>query len=205
MKKKDRIQSGKKALSLMRQMGATFRASQAIQRGIHPRTLYKLHNEGALEKISRGIYRLADKGAISNPDLTTVALRVPRAVVCLISALSFHHITTQIPRRVSIAIQNGSRVPKIDWPPISVHKFSLESFTAGIEKHRIDDITVQVYNIEKTLVDCFKFRNKIGMDVVIEALKYYKERKKCKVNELYKYAKLCRVEKAIMPYLEAML
>src|SRR2546430_317017 len=108
----------------MRRMGPTIRASQSIDQGIHPRTLYKLRDDGVLEQISRGIYRLTDKEPISNPDLTTVASRAPHAVLCLISALSFHHITTQIPRKVSIAIQKDSRVPKIDWPPISVHKFS---------------------------------------------------------------------------------
>lgn len=192
-------------LGQVKKLGLTFRSSQALEQGIHPRDLYRLRDEGALEQISRGFYRQGNKEALSEPDLVIVASRAPHAVICLISALSFHKITTQIPHRVSIAIQKDSRAPRIDWPPILVHKFSPKSYAAGVEEHKIDDISVKVYSVEKTLIDCFKFRNKIGMDVVLEALKLYKESKKPDVNALYNYAKICRVEKAIMPYLEAML
>lgn len=206
MNSKDRL--SKKRIALMgqiRKLGAIFRTVQALKQGIHRRDLYKLRDEGVLEQISRGLFRQSNQSTLSAPDLVIVAARSPHAVICLISALSFHKITTQIPRRVAIAIQKGTRVPKIDWPPISVHKFSNESYSTGIEEHQIDDVTVRVYNVEKTLVDCFKFRNKIGMDVVLEALKLYKENGKCDMNSLYSYAKICRVEKAIMPYLESML
>ena len=138
------------------------RTADAIQNGIHPRTLYQLRDNGTVERISRGVYRLAELAAISNPDLVTVASRVPNAVICLISALSFHDLTTQIPHVVSIAIQRDSRSPRIDFPPISVHQFSSESYAAGIENHEIDGVPVKIYNPEKTIVDCFKFRNKIG-------------------------------------------
>ena len=99
---------------------------------------------------------------ISEPDIITVALRIPNAVICLISALSYHNITTQIPHMVFIALEKGAETPRIDYPPISVHRLSGESFTAGIEVYEIDGVSVKVYSPEKTIVDCFKFRNKIG-------------------------------------------
>lgn len=205
MKRNRKGTTRKNALNIMRKMGATFKTSDVIEHGIHPRILYQFRNEGMIEQISRGVYRLTEMPSISNPDITTVVSRAPHVVICLISALSFHHITTQIPRCVSIAIKKDARSPKIDWPPISVHKFSPESFSTGIEKHQIDGITVQIYNVEKTLADCFKYRNKIGMDVVLEALKYYKERKKIKIDEILKYAKINRINKIMMPYLEVIL
>jgi predicted transcriptional regulator of viral defense system len=192
-----------KAVEIIRQMRGTIRTAEAIRKGIHPRTLYTLRNSGALEQISRGVYRLAELDAISNPDLVTVATRVPHSVICLISALSFHNLTTQIPHEVSIAIDRGSRIPRIYYPPIAVHKFAPESFRSGIEEHRIDGVTVRIYSPEKTLADCFKFRNKLGMDVVLEALKLYKTRKKINLDDLLRYAKICRVENVMRPYLEA--
>ena len=181
------------------------RSTEAIQSGVHPRTLYALRDSGTLEQISRGVYRLAELDAISSPDLVTVASRVPHAVICLISALSFHNITTQIPHQVSIAIDRDSRIPKIHFPPISVHRFSSESFSAGTEEHKIDSMIVRIYSAEKTIADCFKFRNKIGIEIVLEALKLYKSRRNFNLDKLLEYARICRVERIIGPYLEATL
>ena len=178
------------------------RTSEAIKSGIHPRIFYSLRDSGALEQLSRGVYRLSKTKPISNPDLVTVAVRFPRAIICLVSALAFHQITTQIPHAVFIALEKGAETPRIDHPPISVHRFSKESLFAGIEKHKMDGVMVQIYCPEKTLADCFKFRNKIGMDIVIEALKLYKTRKEFNLGELIKYARICRVEKLMKPYLE---
>jgi predicted transcriptional regulator of viral defense system len=192
-----------KARKLIKQNNGIIRTSEALKAGIHRRTLYELRDTGELEQISRGIYRLAEQKPISNPDLITVAARFPKAVVCLVSALSYHDITTQIPHAVSIAIEKGAESPRIDYPPVSVHRFSGYSLTEGIEEKKIDGVTVRIYNPEKTLADCFKFRNKIGMDVVLEALKFYRERKKIRLDELMRYARICRVEKVMKPYLEA--
>jgi len=153
--------------------------------------------------VSRGIYRLVELPPISNPDLVTVSLRFPNIVICLVSALAYHDITTQIPHHVSVAVPRDSRMPSLDYPPIHAHRFSKEAYKSGIEKHRIDGVHVKIYGPEKTLADCFKFRNKIGMDVVLEALKLYKTRKKFDLGELLKYARICRVEKVMRPYLEA--
>jgi len=179
--------------------------SEAISYGISRHTLYKMRDNGVIEQVSRGIYRLVDLPPISNPDLVIVGLRFPNAVVCLISALSFHEITTQIPHEISVAITRNARIPSLDSPPVRAYKFSTEAFNAGIEKHQIDDVSVQIYSAEKTLADCFKYRNKLGMDVVMEALKLYRSQKKYNLNELLKYAKICRVEKVMKPYLEATL
>lgn len=179
--------------------------SEAIGYGISRYTLYKMRDSGVLEQVSRGIYRLVDLPPISNPDLVTVVLRFPKATICLISALSFHEMTTQIPHKVSIAVHRGARMPSLDNPPVHAHKFSAEAFKAGIETHQIDGVTVQVYSAEKTLVDCFKYRNKLGMDVVLEALKCYRTQKKFNLDKLLEYARVCRVEEVMKPYLEASL
>lgn len=194
-----------KAKRRIKKIGGAVRTSEAVRAGIHPRTLYELRDAGDLEQVSRGVFRLSEQEPLSNPDLVTVALRVPRAVFCLVSALSFHSITTQIPRAVSIALEPGSESPRIDYPPVSVHRFSGAALTAGIEEHKIDGVRVRFYSPEKTLADCFKYRNKIGMDVVLEALSLYKTRKKLKLSELLEHARACRVEKIMKPYLEAML
>lgn len=143
--------------------------------------------------------------SISNPDLATIGLRYPNAVICLVSALAFHEITTQIPHEISIAVVRESRMPSLDFPPVRAHRFSETAFRAGVEKHKIDGVSVRIYNPEKTIADCFKFRNKIGMDVVLEALKLYKSQKKFNLEKMLRYAKICRVEKIITPYIEATL
>ena len=155
--------------------------------------------------MSRGVYRLADAPPLSSPDLVTVALRAPQAVVCLVSALAFHEMTTQIPHAVDIALPKGAETPRIAHPPISVHRFSGHSFLAGIETHRIDGVAVRIYGPEKTLADCFKFRNKLGTDVVLEALRFYKARKPFRVDDLLKYARICRMERIMRPYLETLI
>lgn len=179
--------------------------SEAIRYGISRYSLYKMRDDGIIEQISRGIYRLMELPTISNPDLVTVSLRFPNAVICLISALSYHGMTTQIPHAVSIAVPRQARMPSLDSPPIHAYKFSDNAFKAGIEKHQIDGVCVRVYSPEKTLADCFKYRNKLGMDVVLEALKLYKSQKKYSLDKLLKCARICRVEKVMKPYLEATL
>jgi len=194
-----------KAMKLIKARGGMVRTAEAIKDGIHFRTLRQLCHDGVLEQVSRGIYRLASQPPISNPDLVTVAVRVPNAVVCLVSALAYHELTTQVPHAVSIALKQGSETPRLEHPPIAVHRFVETSLNAGIEEHRIDGVTVRIYSPEKTLADGFKFRHKVGMDVVLEALKLYKARKTFNLGELLKFARICRVENVMRPYLEAMI
>lgn len=190
---------------IFRQHGGQLRMSEALQYGISRYTLYKMWDSGIVEQVSRGIYRLVDLPPISNPDLVTVSLRFPKAVICLVSALSYHRMTTQIPHDVSVAISRSARIPCLDFPPVHAHKFSKEAFEAGIEEHKIDGVVVKIYNPEKTLADCFKYRNKLGMDVVLEALKLYRSQKKVNMDKLLKYGRICRVENVMRSYLEASL
>lgn len=193
------------ATRLIAQQGGMIRTAEALRMGIHPQVFYTLRDSGILEPLSRGVYRLAEQQPLSNRDLVTVAMRIPRAVICLVSALAFHGLTTQIPHMVSVALDRKAESPKLDHPPISVHRFSGESLTAGIEDHTMDGVTVHIYNQEKTLADCFKFRNQIGMDIVLEALKLYKDQGPFDITKLLAYARICRVERVMKPYLEAML
>lgn len=194
-----------KAMQIIRQHGGTFRTAKIIKAGVHPQTLYALLHDGIIERLSRGVYRLVEAEQVSQPDLVIVATRIPHAVICLVSALAFHEMTTQIPHEVSFAIARGAETPRIDFPPISVHRFSGDALSEGIQNHNVDGITVRIFSPEKTLADCFKFRNKIGMDIVLEALKLYKARKIFNSSELLKFARACRVEKIMRPYLEAMI
>ena len=193
----------RKALSVFKDRGGILRTSEALSAGIHPRTLYKLRDEGYITKLDRGLYKLSDDPPLSNPDISIVAARVPNAKICLLSALDFHEMTTEIPHKIHIAIARTQRDPKIDYPPIEVYRFTDESFTEGVEKHEIDGQTIQVYSPAKTIADCFKFRNKIGKEIAIEAFQSGLEQKKIEIKEILKFAKICRVENIIKPYLEA--
>jgi predicted transcriptional regulator of viral defense system len=192
-------------IDIIKNNGGSIRMSEALDAGINRYTLYSMLEKGEIERLSRGVYTLSDTPAISDPDLAIIATRIPNAVICLISALSFHDLTTQIPHKINIALPTGIKTPKLNYPPITVYRFNKESFDAGIQTHQLDGFSVRVYDPEKTLVDCFKFRNKIGMDIVLEALKRYRERQAIDVQKIMKYAKICRVSKVISPYLEVLL
>ena len=192
-------------INTFRKCGGQLRMSEAIEQGISRYMLYSLRDKGIIEQISRGVYRLVELPPVSNPDLVTIGIRFPNVVICLISALAFHEITTQIPHVISMAVPRNSRPPALDYPPILVHRFAKQAYQSGIQVHQIDGVTVKVYSPEKTLADCFKFRNKIGMDIVLEAMKLYKSRMKFDHKKLLKYAKICRVDKIMLPYLEAII
>jgi predicted transcriptional regulator of viral defense system len=179
------------------------RTSQAKKLGIDPKTLREMVDADILKKEGRGIYRLANLPSLSNPDLIQVALRIPQSVVCLISALSFHNLTTQIPYKIYIAILQNTKKPRFDYPPIDVVKLSKKIYSAGIEEHELDGVIVRIYNKEKTVADCFKFRNKIGQDIAIEALKEYIHLSDSDIEKLLYYARIDKVEKVIRPYIEA--
>jgi predicted transcriptional regulator of viral defense system len=194
-----------RAVSIFKKHGGILRTSQALRAGIHPGTLYAMRDSGALEAISRGVYRLANSPPLGNPDLVTVATRVPGGVICLISSLAFHELTTQIPHEVHVALPRGAEEPRLDHPPIRTYRFTGEAFTEGVEAYKLDSVSVRIYSPEKTLADCFKFRNQVGLDTVIEALRFYRERRSIQVDDLMRYAGICRVKKIIRPYLEAIL
>ncbi len=179
--------------------------SEAIHAGISRRTLYAMRDAGVLERLSRGVYRLASLPGLSAPDLVAVASRIPKGVVCLISALAFHELTTQVPHAVDVAIARGTEKPRINYPSVHVYWFSGDAFSKGLGTHTIDGKRVRLYSAEKSIADAFKYRNKIGMDVALEALRTWRSRRRPNVNRLLKYARICRVERVMRPYLEAMI
>src|SRR5438876_8292541 len=146
------------ARKAFREHGGMLRTSNALRLGIHPRSLYALRDSGEVLPVGRGLYRLAKAPALTNPDGIKVALRIPRAVVCLISALAHHGLTTQIPHVIDIALPSHAKVPKVDGVPLRVFWFPEPSFRAGVEGVAIDDIPVRIYSVEKTIADCFKYR-----------------------------------------------
>lgn len=185
--------------------GGQLRMSEAINAGMSRYMLYSLRDKGLIEPIARGVYRLANLPAVADPDLIAVSIRYPKAVLCLISALAIHEVTTEIPRQIFIALPRLNRIPIQLHPPLSIHRFSGGAYSEGIETKQVDDMIIKVYCIEKTIADCFKFRNQIGMDVVLEALKFYRERHRFDGNKIMHYARICRVENVMRPYLEASL
>jgi len=193
------------ARQLFAEHGNMLRTGEAIELGIHPRTLYALRDRGELERVDRGLYRLSSAPPLSSPDWVAIALRVPRAVICLISALAHHGLTTQVPHSIDIALPSHAQVPRMD-NPIRVFWFSRPAYSAGVNVIRIDDVAIRIYSPEKTIADCFKYRNKIGLDIAIEALRAYREKhKRPNRAALIHYAQVCRVERVIRPYLEATL
>ena len=189
-------------LSLARQKGL-LRASDldAIEA---PRVvLTRLTEAGLLERVSRGLYRLPSHPGSEHEGLATVAAKVPQAVFCLLTALQFHELTTQLPRQVWIAMPRGSHVPRVDYPPIKMVQMTGAVYTAGIEEHLRDGVTLRVYSAAKTVADCFKHRNKIGLDVALEALKDARAERMASADDLWRYAKVCRVANVMRPYLEA--
>jgi predicted transcriptional regulator of viral defense system len=193
------------AVRVFQTQGPILRTGEVLGAGVHPRTLYALRNEGVVHQLSRGVYCLADAPPLGNPDLVVVAKKIPKGIVCLISALSFHHLTTQIPREVYLALPRGSEYPRLMHPPLRIFQFAEPALRAGVENHEVDGCQIQVYSAEKTLADCFKFRNRIGTDTAVEALRFYRERRKPKIGDLLRYAAICRVTHIMRPYLEALL
>jgi hypothetical protein len=194
----------RRAIVTFQEKGGILRTCEAMEAGIHPRTLYALRDDGAIKQTGRGLFRLASLPPLSEPDLVVVAKRVPAAVVCLISALAIHELTTQIPHAVQIAVLPGAHTPRISHPPTAVFRFSQETFTAGVEERLIDGIAVRVFSPEKTLADVFKFRNRLGLEIAVESLRNYARKKRRRMDLVLDFARVCRVEKLIRPYLEAL-
>jgi predicted transcriptional regulator of viral defense system len=189
-------------VALIRQKGL-LRTADLIVQGIPRVYLTRLVASGELERVGRGLYRLAGGDLSENETLAQVAVRVPQAVFCLLTALQFHDLTTQLSRQVWVALPRGQHAPKIDYPPVRRVQYSGASYTEGVETHVRDQVELRVYGVAKTVADCFKHRNKIGLDVALEALKEALRQKKTTADALWHYAKICRVANVIRPYLEA--
>jgi len=192
-----------KALNLAaRTQGVTTREIAAA--GIHRQALTRLVEAGKLERVARGLYRLPAQAATEHHGLVLASIAMPQATVCLLSALQFHQIDTQLPSQVWIAIDRRARQPSLTYPPLRVMRYSGESLTAGLETHRLEGRPVRVYSVAKTLADCFKYRNKIGLDVALEALRDAWRARRFSMDDLHRQAGICRVQRVMQPYLEAL-
>jgi len=198
MRNKDKI------LNIIKKKGM-IKSNDLEKIGVYRNLIYDMCNEGLLVRQSRGIYSAPNVDFAEYPSFVEVCKKSESSIICLLSALSFHGITTQLPHEVWIAVKRGSWIPKYDNPPVNVTVVSVESFDFGVEKHRINGVEIKVYNVAKTVADSFKFRNKIGLDVAIEALKETMKSRKASVDEIMKAAKICRVDRVILPYLEAII
>ncbi len=191
-----------KLLDFVRQAGV-IRAKDLATLGIPRIYLSRLVETGDLEQLGRGIYAAGDATPTAHRTLVHASVRVPKGTICLISALRFHNLTTQLPHKVWIAVDAGTRTPKEHQIPLRIVHFSGKALTEGVETHKIEGVEVRIYNIAKTVADCFKYRNKVGLDIALEALRETQRERKCTMDELWQYAKICRVANVMRPYLEA--
>lgn len=194
-----------KIINYFKTHGGMIRFSSIRNAGFHTDILRALEQEGKIEKVVRGIYKLAHYDIGSHPDLVMASMQAPKGVICLLSALAFHEATSEIPRYVDIAISSGAHANRIKYPPVKFYRFASMVWEAGIEEHKISGHKIRIYSLAKTVADCFKFRNKIGIDVAREALKIAVIEKHIKPKEIMYYAKICRVDGVIKPILETIL
>lgn len=193
-----------KVLNIVKEKGI-IRASDLEAASISRNYLYALCKSGLLQKLSRGLYTLPEAPMTEHINLIEVAKRLPNTVICLISALSFHDLTTQIPHEIWVTVPRGAWRPKIDYPPLNLTYVSGDAYSFGIQEHIIHGVSVKIYSPAKTVADCFKFRNKVGMDVAIEALRDVWRSHKATMDELVEAAEICKVSKVMMPRLEAII
>ena len=180
------------------------RVCDLTSRGLHPEYLRRLYQKGLVRREGRGLYIAADAEISVHYGLAQVAKRIPHGVICLLSALSFHEIGTQLPHQVWMAIDRRAAKPKMQFPPLRVMRFSGAALTEGIETYQIEGVPVQIFNPAKTVADCFKYRNKIGLDVALEALKECIRDRRTTMDDLWHFAQICRMTNVMRPYMEAM-
>lgn len=191
-----------RAIALARRHGL-LTAREARRRGIHSQVLTRLVADGVLERVGHGRYRLPEAPRTEHHGLALAVAAVPQGVVCLLSALAFHGIGTQLPSKVWMAIDRRARAPTVEWPPMRIVRFGGEALTSGVEVHEVEGVPVRVFSPAKTVADLFKYRNKIGLDVALESLREVWRTKRATVDEITRYARICRVERVMRPYLEA--
>lgn len=181
------------------------RSSELVKLGATRATIARLVAKGELQKVARGVYMKADRIPSDLDNLLEVAIKVPKSVFCLLTALSLHEVTTEMPHEAWIGLEYGGKKPQFDFPPVRVIKFSKPSFEFGIETREISGVSVRLYSVAKTVADCFKYRNKIGLEVAMEALKDGWRKKMFTIDELNASAEVNRVRNVMRPYIEAML
>lgn len=198
----NRLPNNHRVLELL-ETKSLLRASDLNAIGVPRVVLSRMTKAGQLERVGRGLYRRSEATVSEHESLSAIATRVPQAVFCLLTALQFHELTTQLPRQVWITMPRGSHLPKIGYPPLRMIQASGEAYTAGIEVVVRDQVPLRIYSVAKTVADCFKHRNRIGIDVALEALRDARAQKTATTDELWRYAKICRVANVMRPYLEA--
>jgi predicted transcriptional regulator of viral defense system len=191
-----------RVMERVRRQGA-LRLRDLTAYGMHPESVRRLTEKGVLDRVGRGLYVPRDVEFTAEHTLVEVAKRVPRGVICLLSALRFHELGTQMPHQVWVAIDRKAHLPKADGLPIRFVCFSGEALSEGVEKRIFEGVPVRIYSVAKTVADCFKYRNKIGLDVALEALRECRRERKCSADELWRFAQICRVGNVMRPYLEA--
>jgi predicted transcriptional regulator of viral defense system len=196
------IHPQEQALQVIRRLGVV-RAADLEAHGIPRWRLYQLQREGEVERQARGVYVARNHPLTADHTLAQVAKRVPSGVICLLTALRFHELTTQLPAEVWLALPGKARRPHLDYPRLSVVRFSGPALTEGVESHRIEGVEVRIYSAAKTVADCFKYRNKIGIDVAVEALRDFSRRQRGGATALAHFAQICRVTRVMQPYLDA--
>jgi predicted transcriptional regulator of viral defense system len=179
-------------------------AGEAVAAGVHPQTLARLVDRGTVERVSHGRYRLPGAEITEHHGLVIAASAAPKSVVCLLSALRFHDVTTQNPSEIWLAIERRSRAPSLDFPPLRIFRFSGRAFTQGVESIAIEGRRVRIYSLAKTIADLFKYRHRVGLDVAVEALRESIRSGKVKPGEIDPFARICRVREVMRPYLEAL-
>jgi predicted transcriptional regulator of viral defense system len=181
-----------------------FRLCEATAAGVHPECVRRLTGQGQLTRVGRGLYALPTLEPTPHHTLAEIAKRVPKAVFCLLTALRFHGLGTQNPREVWLAVDRRAGIPRIDFTPVRTVRLSGAALTAGIDAHNIEGVTVRVTSPARTVVDCFKFRNKIGIDVAVEALKDYRRTRKGTVDALWREAARLHLARVMRPYWDGM-
>ena len=199
----DMDSTAERLINLARSQGL-IRPCDLAPLGIPRVSLARAVRRGQLERVGRGLYGLPGREVSIHGSLAEVARRVPKGVVCLLSALRFHGLTTLAPFEVWLAIENKSLAPKLDFPPLRIVRFSGAALTDGVEEHIVDRVTIRVTGVAKTVADCFKYRNKIGLEVALEALREAWHEKRITSDDLWRYAKICRVANVMRPYLDSL-
>jgi len=195
----------KNLISFLKKRGGLAGYAEITKAGFDKTFIKTALHSGRIQKIERALYRLSEGSSLSNPDLVAISIKVSKGVICLLSALSFYEATNEIPKCVDVAILRGAHANKIKYPPVKFYRFSDKAWKAGIEEHKIEGHNVRIYSLSKTIADCFKFRNKIGIDVARNALKAAVMEKSINPKDIMQYAKICRVANIIKPILETML
>lgn len=190
-------------LRVVAALGGTARTSEILAGDVHPRDLYAARDAGELVEVTRGVFRLADL-PLTEPDLIAVATRMPRAVLCLVTALHLHGLTREIPRAVHVALPRGVHPARLDHPPLEVYHFSAATYAAGVEEWQVDGVAVRVTSPAKSVADAFKFRNRLGLESAIDALRQALAARAATPAEIDRMARVCRVQTILRPYLEAL-